>query len=175
MRVLRLHRRGWRAAAHFREIFLPAADHVTHIGTYRDPEKALLDEFARHVRIHADDTRWLTQPLACLRAFLELVLYRGVADVADEAHRGGQISRTDENRIDAGNGGDRLKLIERRNGFDLHDHANLFVCALEVIRYRAVAAAAMRPGDAAHAVRRIAGRCDRALRFVHILHEGKKQ
>ena len=96
-------------------------------------------------------------------------------DVAQVAHRRRKIARPDENRIDAGNGGDLVQLGERRQRFDLYDHADLLARALQVIGHGPVTAAAMRSGDAAHAVRRIARVGDRAPRLVGVLHERQQQ
>ena len=60
-----------------------------------------------------------------LRRVLERRLHLRMAPVADVAERGGQIVRPDEHAVDALDRGDRLDLLERLAGLDLHQHADL--------------------------------------------------
>ena len=96
-------------------------------------------------------------------------------EVAEMAHRRREIGGPDEQRIDAGNRGDRRQVLHRGRGLDLHDHADLGGSRFLVIRDVAPAAAAMHGGDAADAVGRITRVRDRALRLLGVLHERDEQ
>ena len=91
--------------------------------------------------------------------------------VAEMAERGGEVGRADEDAVDAVDRRDRRRGLEAGAALDLHHDADLVVDAGEVVGDGAVAVAALRDRDAAHAGRRIAGRGDRAARLVGGLHE----
>ena len=78
-------------------------------------------------------------------------------------------------RVDAADPGDRVELVQRLDGFDLDDDAQLGCGDPEVVRNRAVAAGALRAGDAAHAVGRVAGVGHRPPRLAGVLHEREHQ
>src|SRR3569833_4547682 len=85
------------------------------------------------------------------------------------------VGRSDEHAIDAIDGGDVLERIERLTRLDLNEDADLAVRLGEIAGDAAIAAGARRNRHAANAVRRIARRRDRRLRFLDRLHIRNEQ
>ena len=81
-----------------------------HIGNWGHPE----------VQAALEDAGGLADLLEAPYRVLERRLHLGMAPVADMAERGREIVRADEHAVDAIDRGDRLDLIERAFGLDLH-------------------------------------------------------
>ena len=91
------------------------------------------------------------------------------------AEGGGEVVRADEDAVDAVDLGDRLDLVERAFGLDLHQQADLAACVLQIVFHAPIAAGATAAGDAANAAGRIARRLDGAAGLIRCLNERDEQ
>src|SRR3954453_13826563 len=90
----------------------------------------------------------------------------GMGALARIPERGVEVSRPDEDAVDALDGGDLLEVRQALAGFDLHHDADLVRRLLEVVLHPPEAGRAGRAGDAAQARRRIARIGDGVARLV---------
>jgi hypothetical protein len=95
-------------------------------------------------------------------------------EVAHVAHRGRQVGRAHEQRVDAGHRRDGLELRQRRGRLELHDHRDALVGLAQVVGRGAEARGPRRAGHAAHALGRVARGRHGARRLGGVLHEGEQ-
>ncbi|MDZ7651560.1 MAG: hypothetical protein U5L03_02785 [Burkholderiaceae bacterium] len=104
-------------------------------------------------------------------------LHIRVRVLAEMPEAGRQIGRADEQRVDLGQCGDRLRRRQRRRALDLHDGAGGRVGREQCARYEPEAIATRDAGHPAHAavaLVRKAHRARRRARLVGAVHGGEK-